>query len=301
MKKILVVGSSNTDMVVKSGRLPAPGETVLGGEFFTFAGGKGANQAVAAAKLDGEVSFLAKVGDDSLGKSAIAGFEKVGIDTSPILIDEQTHSGVALILVDGNGENSISVASGANANLTPEDIANAKNWIVNASYILTQLETPLASIEKLVDMAHDASIPLILNPAPATKLPSELLSKLFLITPNETEAELLTGVKVTDEETASLAAHELKNRGVKNVIITLGSKGAYFLTDHEEELIPSKKVKAVDTTAAGDTFNGALVVALAEGKSIREAILFANEAAAISVTIMGAQDSQPFRNQLKTH
>lgn len=300
MKKILVVGSSNTDMVVKSDRLPGPGETVLGGQFFTFAGGKGANQAVAAAKLDGQVSFLAKVGNDGLGQAAIAGFEKVGIDTSSILIDSSTHSGVALILVDSMGENSISVASGANAKLSSSDIENAKDEITNSAFILTQLEIPLSSIEVLVNMASEYGVQLILNPAPAVQLSQEILENLFLITPNETEAEILTGIKVKDEKTASLAAHFLKEKGVKNVIITLGARGAYYLTDQEEQLVPGEVVKAVDTTAAGDTFNGALTVALAEGRSMRDSILFANRAAALSVTTMGAQDSQPFRHQLKT-
>lgn len=300
MKRILVVGSSNTDMVVKSDVLPRPGETILGGQFFTFAGGKGANQAVAAAKLDGQVSFLAKVGNDGLGQAAISGFEKVGIDTSPILIDSSTHSGVALILVDSRGENSISVASGANAKLSPIDIENAKDQIAKSAFILTQLETPLTSIEVLVNMARKYEVRLILNPAPAVQLSQEILENLFLITPNETEAEILTGIKVNDEKTASLAANYLKNKGVKNVIITLGARGAYFLTDQEEGLLPGEKVKAVDTTAAGDTFNGALTVALAEGSSMRDSILFANRAAALSVTKMGAQDSQPFRHQLET-
>ena len=300
MKRSLVVGSSNTDMVVKSDHLPSPGETVLGGQFFTFAGGKGANQAVAAAKLEGQISFLAKVGNDELGQAAIAGFEKVGIDTSSILIDSSTHSGVALILVDAKGENSISVASGANSKLSPKDIENSKELIEKSDFVLAQLETPLESIERLAEITREANVPLILNPAPAAKISEKIFKDLFLITPNESEAELLTGIKITDEGSIIQALRSLKNKGVKNVIITLGARGAYFLSDQEEELVPSRKVKAVDTTAAGDTFNGALTVALAEGKSMKDAILFANHAASISVTKMGAQNSQPYRHQLKS-
>lgn len=299
MGKILVVGSSNTDMVVKSPRIPRPGETVLGGEFFSFAGGKGANQAVAAAKLGGVVTFLAKLGADEFGNNAIKGFEKVGINTNSILIEPNSHSGVALILVDSFGENCISVASGANNLLSSNDIVNAKNILQESKFVLTQLEIPMEAVEKLGEMAEQLEVLLILNPAPAQELSDLLLKRLYLITPNETEAEILTGIKVEDETSAFSAAKFLKEKGVKNVIITMGSKGAFFLTAHETGFIPAEKVKAVDTTAAGDTFNGALVVALSEGKDMRNAIKFANRAAAIAVTIMGAQDSQPFRNQLE--
>ncbi len=299
MAKILVVGSSNTDMVVKSAHLPLPGETVLGGQFFSFAGGKGANQAVAAARLGGEVTFLAKVGNDALGKAAVEGFKKEGIDVSHIITDPESHSGVALIMVEGSGENCISVASGANGNFTALDIENASELVENASFVLVQLEIPLEAVTALVDKAYAHGLPVILNPAPARPLSDELISKLFIITPNETEAELLTGVKVTDEKSAAKAAGILREKGAKFAIITLGAKGAFLLSDQEEILIPSTPVNAVDTTAAGDTFNGALTVALAEGMEIKAAIRFANQAAAISVTRMGAQNSQPYRSELK--
>lgn len=299
MAKILVVGSSNTDMVVKSSHLPLPGETVLGGQFFTFAGGKGANQAVAAAKLGGDVSFLAKVGNDALGKIAVEGFKKEGIDVTHIITDPESHSGVALIMVEDSGENCISVASGANGKFTPLDIENASELLEKASFVLVQLEIPLETVTALVDKAFAHGVPVILNPAPARSLSDELISKLFIITPNETEAELLTGVKVTDEMSASKAAKILREKGAKLVIITLGAKGAFLLSDQEEILIPSIQVNAVDTTAAGDTFNGALTVALSEGMEIKAAIRFANQAAAISVTRMGAQSSQPYRSELK--
>jgi len=299
MAKILVVGSSNTDMVVKSAHLPLPGETVLGGQFFTFAGGKGANQAVAAAKLGGDVSFLVKVGNDALGKIAVEGFKKEGIDVSHIITDPDSHSGVALIMVEDSGENCISVASGANGKFTPLDIENASELVEKASFVLVQLEIPLEAVTALVDKAFAHGVPVILNPAPARPLSDDLISKLFIITPNETEAELLTGVKVTDEVSAAKAAKILREKGVKLAIITLGAKGAFLLSDQEEILIPSIQVNAVDTTAAGDTFNGALTVALAEGMEIIAAIRFANQAAAISVTRMGAQSSQPYRSELK--
>lgn len=299
MAKILVVGSSNTDMVVKSAHLPLPGETVLGGQFFSFAGGKGANQAVAAARLGGEVTFLAKIGNDALGKAAVGGFKKEGIDVSHIITDPESHSGVALIMVEGSGENCISVASGANGNFTDLDIENASELVENASFVLVQLEIPLEAVTALVDKAYAHGVPVILNPAPARPLSDELISKIFIITPNETEAELLTGVKVTDEESAAKAAGILREKGAKLAIITLGAKGAFLLSDQEEILIPSIPVNAVDTTAAGDTFNGALIVALAEGMEIKDAIRFSNQAAAISVTRMGAQSSQPYRSELK--
>lgn len=299
MAKILVVGSSNTDMVVKSAHLPLPGETVLGGQFFTFAGGKGANQAVAAAKLGGDVTFLAKVGNDALGKAAVEGFKKEGIDVANIITDPESHSGVALIMVDDSGENCISVASGANGKFTPLDIENASELVEKASFVLVQLEIPLETVTALVDKAFALGVPVILNPAPARPLSDELISKLFIITPNETEAELLTGVKVTDQLSVAKAAKMLREKGAKLVIITLGAKGAFLLSDQEEILIPSIQVNAVDTTAAGDTFNGALTVALSEGMEIKAAIRFANQAAAISVTRMGAQSSQPYRSELK--
>ena len=299
MAKILVVGSSNTDMVVKSAHLPLPGETVLGGQFFTFAGGKGANQAVAAAKLGGDVTFLAKVGNDALGKTAVEGFKKEGIDVTHIITDPESHSGVALIMVEESGENCISVASGANGKFTNSDIEDASELVEKASFVLVQLEIPLEAVTALVDKAFSHGVPVILNPAPARPLSDELISKLFIVTPNETEAELLTGVKVTDEVSAAKAAKILREKGAKLVIITLGAKGAFLLSDQEEILIPSIQVNAVDTTAAGDTFNGALTVALSEGMEIKAAIRFANQAAAISVTRMGAQSSQPVRSELK--
>lgn len=301
MSKILVVGSSNTDMVVKSDRIPKPGETVLGGEFFSFPGGKGANQAVAAARLGGEVTFLAKVGNDNLGIAAVEELRKEGIDVSRIITASDIHSGIALILVDQKGENSISVAYGANRRFSQLDILENQDLIRNAEVILVQLEIPLEAVETVVELAQRFGKPVILNPAPAQFLSDELISKIFMLTPNETEAELLTGIPVRDLASAEQAARALHKKGAKGVIITLGAAGAFLLTKDIAELIPSSKVVAVDTTAAGDTFNGALAVALVEGMEIRDAVRFANRAAAISVTRMGAQSSLPFRGELDSN
>lgn len=297
-KKILIVGSSNTDMVIKTQNFPAPGETILGGKFLMNAGGKGANQAVAAARLGGKVTFVGKIGDDVFGKQAIQHLEDEGINVDFVSVDPENPSGVALITVDRKGENSIVVASGSNGTLSPTDFDKAIAELNEAEFILMQLETPISTVEYIALLASQKLKKVVLNPAPATELSGELLQNLYLITPNETEAELLTGVKVTDEQSALRAATVLHNKGVEIVIITMGSAGAFLLANGKSEIIKAPKVEAVDTTAAGDTFNGALVVALSEGKTIQESIAFANEAASISVTRIGAQSSVPFRREL---
>lgn len=295
---ILVVGSSNTDMVVQSDHLPRPGETVLGGTFFMNPGGKGANQAVAAARLGGDVTFVCKVGNDIFGQQASRLFEDEGIDTSFVFTDPVNPSGVALISVDSNAENCISVASGANANLLPSDLKQLDKAMDKADLVLMQLEIPLVTVEHVADVASRKGKRVILNPAPACKLTDELLGKLFLITPNETEAEMISGIKVTDELSAKEAARVIKAKGVENVIVTLGSKGALLYTGSIVEIIPAERVEAIDTTAAGDVFNGALVVALSEGYSLRDASRFASKASAISVTRAGAQSSAPYRYEI---
>ena len=298
MNKIIVVGSSNTDMVVKAQKLPAPGETVLGGQFLMNAGGKGANQAVAASRLGGKTTFVCKVGNDIFGDQALKQFDNEGIDTSFIFTDPELPSGVALINVDSKGENSITVASGANASLSIEEINKASLIFQSGDILLAQLETPIETVAHAIETAANYGLKAILNPAPAAELPEEIFRNLFAITPNETEAEILTGVKVIDEDSAHSAADILITKGVKNVIITLGSKGAFLKSDSFEGMISTEKVSAMDTTAAGDCFNGALSVAILEGKTMEDAVAFACKAASISVTRMGAQASMPYRNEL---
>lgn len=298
MSAILVIGSSNTDMVVKTERFPQAGETILGGEFFMFPGGKGANQAVAAARLGGKVTFVCKVGSDIFGQQAIDGFNKENIDTRYSFVSEGTASGVALITVNAAGENEIVVASGANNELTPKDIDEAQAGFDQADMVLIQLETPIPTVEYAIQKGFEMGKKVILNPAPAQTISAATYPRLYLITPNETEAELLTGIKVTDEASADNAAAALLELGVQNVILTLGAKGAFFKNSTTKTMIAAQKVKAVDTTAAGDVFNGALTVALAEGKGWPAAIDFAAKAAAISVTRMGAQASAPLRDEL---
>jgi ribokinase len=296
--KIVVIGSSNTDMVIKSQKFPLPGETILGGEFYMFAGGKGANQAVAAARLGGEVTFVARIGNDIFGKQAIAQFKEEGIHTAFIYTDETQPSGVALITIDDEGENTIVVASGANSRVSTQDIDKATEAIQAAEVLLMQQEIPLTTVGYAIRKGYEQGKRIILNPAPAQAFPRELYQYIYIITPNETEAEKLTGIRVTDERTAGMAAGVLRQYGVHSVIITLGAKGAYLLNGDFSGLIPAPAVQAVDTTAAGDVFNGALAVALAEDLPIVHAVAFANQAAAISVTRLGAQSSAPYRTEL---
>lgn len=297
-RQILVVGSSNTDMVIKAAHLPRPGETILGGTFFMNPGGKGANQAVAIARLGGPVTFICKTGSDIFGHQSQQLFEEEGINTSYVFSDSGNPSGVALITVDEKAENCIVVASGANANLLPSDLEKAEEAIERADLVLMQLEVPMETVCFVADIAWQKGKKVILNPAPAHPLPVDLLRHLYLITPNETEAEMITGVKITDESSAAEAARALSGMGVQHVIITLGSKGALIYSNGKAEMVPALKVEAVDTTAAGDVFNGALTVALSEGRSLKEAARFACKALAISVTRVGAQSSAPYRNEV---
>jgi len=297
-KKILIVGSSNTDMVIKTLNFPAPGETILGGRFLMNAGGKGANQAVAAARLGGIVTFVGKIGDDIFGKQAVQQLEDEGINVDFVAVDTENPSGVALITVDRKGENSIVVAPGSNGTLSAADFDKAITMLNDSEYVLMQLEIPIPTVEHIASIAAMKNKKVVLNPAPAAKLSDELLKNLYMITPNETEAELLTGIKVTDELSALKAATFLHDKGIEIVIITMGSAGAFLLANGKSEIISALKVEAVDTTAAGDTFNGALVVSLSEGSTIQNAIAFANKAAAISVTRIGAQSSVPFRKEI---
>lgn len=296
-KKILVIGSSNTDMTIKGERLPLPGETVLGGAFEMGPGGKGANQAVAAKRLGGDVTFVCKVGRDLFGDNAVSLYDKEGIDTSHILRSDKP-SGTALILVDAKAENSIAVAPGANGDITVEDIEGIRTVIEESDYVILQLEIPVPAVMKAVEIAHKAGKYVILNPAPACSLPEEIFRNISLITPNQTEIALMTGCRVEDEVSLRQAVARIREMGVKDVVVTLGSKGSLVCTGEEFIQVPSKKVKAVDTTAAGDTFCGGLAVALSEGKSLAEAAAFATSASALTVQKMGAQNSIPFRKDL---
>jgi ribokinase len=291
--KIVVIGSSNTDMICRVPHIPKPGETIMGTDFLIVQGGKGANQAVAAARAGGDVTFIACVGNDLFGKQAIASYTADGIDTSCIELKEGVPTGVALINVADSGENSIAVAPGANARLTPQGIDSFREAILSADIILMQLEIPIETVYHVVRMAYAAGIPVVLNPAPARAIDPEILPMLACITPNEHEALLISDIRPPDTASVSDMAAEIQAKGPKSVIITLGSEGALYRDGQMEERVAGIPVQAVDTTAAGDTFNGYLVVEMAKGKSMHEAIALANQAAAISVTRMGAQPSIP--------
>jgi len=299
MKKILVVGSSNTDMIVRVPRIPRPGETVLGSGFSMAGGGKGANQAVAAARAGGRVTFIARVGDDVFGERALDGFAADGIDTRFVLRTPGAASGIALIDVDDRGENSISVASGANALLSAADVGAAAGALAAADVVLLQLESPIEAVEAAVRWAGENGVPVILNPAPARPLEDRLLARVTVLTPNETEAELLSGIAVRDEGGVRAAAARLRARGPRTVVVTLGERGVYALAPEFEGFLPAFRAEAVDTTAAGDVFNGALAVALAEERPLAGALRFAQAAAAISVTRPGAQPSAPTRAEIE--
>lgn len=291
--RILVIGSSNTDMTVRSATLPKPGETVLGGDFRMGPGGKGANQAVAARLLGGEVTFVCKLGRDMFGEGASKHYELCGLDTSKILWSDKP-SGVALITVDSKAENSIVVASGANADMTVTDIDSVADIIKSSGILLLQLEIPMDAVVHAAEIAYNAGVQVVLNPAPAAVLPAELLKCVSILIPNETEASAISGIDINNFETAAAAAERLKGMGVREVIITMGSRGS-VVCDGDCTFVPAVKVNAVDTTAAGDTFCGGVCVALSEGKDLLEAVKFATAASSIAVQRPGAQDSIPNR------
>lgn len=300
--RIVVLGSSNTDMVIKSERLPVPGETILGGTFLMNPGGKGANQAVAASRLGGNVTFICKTGKDMFGQKSMDLYAKESINTEYILSVNDLPSGVALITVDANGENCIVVAPGANSLLNKNDVELASETIINANLLLMQLEIPIETVIYAAEKAKKNGVKVILNPAPvpAQALPKELLSQLYMIVPNKTESEILSGIKVNDIESARCAANIISKMGVPIVVITLGSKGT-FVKDGDQyfEIPAASNIDVVDTTGAGDTFCGALCVGITEGMDLQEAVRFANIAAGLSVTRMGAQASIPYRRELE--
>ncbi|WP_211824178.1 ribokinase [Kistimonas asteriae] len=298
-KKILVLGSVNADHLVRVPRLPKPGETVAGKDYEVIPGGKGANQAVACARLGGQTAFIACVGDDAFGTDMIQRFQADGIDTQAVCqIADQT-TGVALICVDNQAENCIVIAPGANAKLTTSRVQAQHALIADSDYLLMQLETPLDGLLEAVEIAHNADVKVVLNPAPAKALPDELLLRIDMITPNQTEAELLTGIPVNDVVGAAEAAGKLHAMGITTVVITLSSQGVWISEKGNGRLVEGYSVTPVDTTAAGDTFNGAMLVALAQGESLDKAANFANAAAALSVTRHGAQPSIPSREDVE--
>lgn len=296
--KIVVVGSANTDFVLTVPELPSHAETVLGDQFRVVRGGKGANQAVAAARLGADVTLVARLGTDSFGNDALAAYKQEGIRTDFIVQDPDIHSGVALIMVDERGENLIGVGPGANSHLSVENVQAATAAIQEADCVLVQLEVPLGVVQATVEIARSNNIKVILNPAPARKIPQEILESVDYLTPNETEAAILTGRDPSDLKPDSLP--ELASLlGVSNLIVTLGSKGAGILVNGQTTIIPPFPIKSVDTTASGDAFNGALAVALARGEDLSQAVRYANAAGAITATRLGAQPSLPTSKEVE--
>ncbi len=298
MARLVVVGSSNIDMVVKTDAIPRAGETRLGGEFVMVPGGKGANQAVCAAKLGADVTLVARVGDDVFGERSLVNFRSVGIDTNFVTKDSGHPSGVALIAVDVHGENAIVVAPGANWALSPADVDAARDAIAKADAVVLQLEIPQETVDHAIRLARSLGKRVVLNPAPMRPVSQDILSLVDVLTPNEHEAAALLGGPPFDASEAPAAAQELLRMGVGSVVITLGSEGAYAAGPEGAGLVPAVRVKAVDTTAAGDAFTASLACGLAEEKSLIEAAGFAARVAAISVTRVGAQSSMPSRDDI---
>ncbi|MDT3697140.1 MAG: ribokinase [Ignavibacterium sp.] len=297
--KVVVIGSYNVDMTIKTKKIPSPGETVIGGSFSTGGGGKGANQAIAAARLGADVSFIARVGSDLLGQEAIKKLNDEHIDTRFIFRDKQLPTGVAFIVVDDSAENSIVVASGANAALSVEDIENVKVELLSADILLVQLESPVETIKSAIKIAKQNGATVILNPAPAQKLDTDILTNIDIITPNIVEAEMLTGIKAIDADSLKKIVSKFFEYGIKNVFITMGSKGYFAGLINASVIVPAYKVTSVDTTGAGDVFSGSLAAFLAEGIPIEMAARMANGAASISVTRIGAQNSAPKKAEVE--
>ncbi|MED7788066.1 ribokinase [Francisella sp. 19X1-34] len=298
---ISIVGSANRDLVVKVDELAQKGQTIISQDYEEFCGGKGANQAVAARRLGKNVNFITNIGTDSFGDRLLEFYKSVGFDTSTINQDPNSNTGLAFISVDKQGQNIINVVMGANAKLDEKTIDKYLQNIQSSKIVLTQLETPLKTIQYLADKLTSKQT-FILNPAPARELPEDLLQKVDILTPNETEASILSGIEVKDVETAKQAAKELHKKGVKFVIVTLGEKGALLSKNaQEQKLFATKKVDVVDTTAAGDTFNGVLAFCLDKGFSIEKSIEIANIASALAVTVAGAENSAPTLEKLNTY
>ena len=295
---LVVLGSINADHILNLETFPTPGETVTGNQYQVAFGGKGANQAVAAGRSGANIAFIACTGDDDTGEHVRKQLASDNIDTAPVSVVEGESTGVALIFVNAEGENVIGIHAGANAALTTERVEAQRGIIAGAEALLMQLESPVESVLAAAKIAHENHTSVVLNPAPARVLSDELLALVDIITPNETEAEKLTGIRVENDDDAARAALALHDKGIGTVIITLGSRGVWASVNGEGRRVPGFKVKAIDTIAAGDTFNGALVTALLEGKAMDDAIRFAHAAAAIAVTRKGAQPSVPWRKEI---
>jgi len=301
MNKVTVIGSINLDTNLRVKKMARPGETVHATDHYSAAGGKGANQAVAAARAGSEVSFIGGVGNDAAGKEMLNLLKSENINTSGIITATKESTGQAFITVDDSGQNSITIYAGANYAFGADEVLQNQGLIKKADFLIAQFETPLAATIKGFEIAHEAGVRTILNPAPGMdQIPTELLKLTDIITPNETEAETITGVKVIDEKAAQKAAAKLRKQGVDTVIITIGDKGAFYSYQGKNELIPAFKVKAVDTTAAGDTFIGAMASVLHKDMSnLKDAILFANKASSLTVQKYGAQPSIPYKKDIK--
>lgn len=299
MADIIVVGSLNMDLVVKAPRMPAVGETIHGEDLRTIPGGKGANQAAATAKLGGEVAMVGRVGDDAFGPRLIDNLKRLGVNTSYVHIDAEAATGTAIIIVDERGENIIIVSPGANGRVAREDIDHIDKLLDQAKYLLLQFETPLETVQYAIEMASQKKVKVILNPAPAKKVPPEILTKVDFLVPNETETKLLTGLEVKDLDSAEAAGRKLAELGISVVIITLGEKGALLVTGDEAIHIPAQKVKVVDTTAAGDAFIGGLATALVKGYALKDAVKYASCAGTLAVTRFGAQTSLPTSEEVE--
>ena len=296
---VLVIGSSNLDLVVTTKRFPKPGETIFGKKFEMFPGGKGANQAVCAARLGCKTYYIGKMGNDEFHEKLSVILEEAGVDINNLFIDENEHTGTALITVDEAGQNQIVVISGSNMKLSPKDINSKSDLFSNTAIVLTQLEIPIETVIEAAKLAHKNHAIFILNPAPATSLPENLFPLIDYITPNENELELLSGLTIKDDSSIRLAAEKLLEKGIRNVIVTLGDRGSMLINKSTTKHFPVSKVEVVDSTAAGDAFNGALASSLSEGNTIEKAIELANKVASISVTRMGAQSSLPYINEIK--
>jgi len=298
-KKITVFGSFVVDLMARTPHLPVPGETVKGSIFKMGPGGKGFNQGVAAHKAGAQVSMVTKLGNDTFGGVALDAMKELDMDTSNVFITDQTETGIALITVDEiTSQNEIVVVSGACNTITDEEVETITDIVKESAYLLTQLETNLSAIEKVIDIAYKNGVKVILNTAPVQPISDDILGKVDLITPNEVEAEILTGISIDSEENAKKAAEWFFAKGVKNVLITLGGRGVYIATNEKQGMIPAYKVNAIDTTGAGDAFNGGLVAALAEGKDLWEAAKFANALAAVAVQRLGTTPAMPTRAEI---